>query len=476
MFFFFDDQNNTVSNMAFGTFVISVLRDYLHDQGKQIRVGSSIDYYDAFLPDGIDEISGPVCLEIKNGFSNKSAYFRSIENYTRRLDENEEVALLLILGDEFTDNSKNSMIQLAQSKSKRQVFVWDITEFNKRTCKYQQKYNDYIERPTKTIVEEVINKPTSEEQFRNSKEALISELKKKYQSEEIALFLGAGVSSDAGVPQWNELVNALLSEMILRRAKGQPDALLSEHLSEIINLAYKNKEDSPITQMRYIRGAFSTSEYYNLVHDVLYKNNPRTNTELLNEIAKMCTPRRNHIGVQGVVTYNFDDLLERRLERQNVLTNIISSEDDITDSGKLSIFHVHGFLPHRASEINSRVELIFSEEDYHRVYRDAYCWSNLAQLNFLRERTCLFIGCSLTDPNLRRLLDVATRNNEKPRHYAFLRRNHHFDANNVNSDALNAYKSIDMNLREKYYSTMGLNIIWIEKYDEIPQILKSFLT
>ena len=44
MFFFFDDQNNTVSNMAFGTFVISVLRDYLHDQGKQIRVGSSIDY------------------------------------------------------------------------------------------------------------------------------------------------------------------------------------------------------------------------------------------------------------------------------------------------------------------------------------------------------------------------------------------------------------------------------------------------
>ena len=185
MFFFFDDQNNAVSNMAFGTFVISVLRDYLHDQGKQIRVGSSIDCYDAFLPDGIDEISGPVCLEIKNGFSNKSAYFRSIENYTRKLDEDEEVALLLILGDEFTDNSKNSMIQLAQSKSKRQVFVWDITDFNKRTFKYQQNYNDYIERPTKTIVEEVINKPTSEEQFRNSKEALISELKKKYQSEEI---------------------------------------------------------------------------------------------------------------------------------------------------------------------------------------------------------------------------------------------------------------------------------------------------
>ena len=119
-------------------------------------------------------------------------------------------------------------------------------------------------------------------------------------------------------------------------------------------------------------------------------------------------------------------------------------------------------------------EYVYLAKAYNKMY--AKNKTNLAQLNFLRERTCLFIGCSLTDPNLRRLLDVATRNNEKPRHYAFLRRNHHFSTKGIDIDALNAYKSIDMNLREKYYSTMGLNIIWIEKYDEIPQILKSFLT
>jgi len=68
------------------------------------------------------------------------------------------------------------------------------------------------------------------------------------------------------------------------------------------------------------------------------------------------------------------------------------------------------------------ISLIFSEEDYNKIYSDAYSWSNLAQLNSFRDNTCLFIGCSLTDPNLRRLLDVAARSGEKPRHYAFLKK------------------------------------------------------
>ncbi len=208
---------------------------------------------------------------------------------------------------------------------------------------------------------------------------------------------------------------------------------------------------------------------------MLYSKKPKSNTELLDTIATLCTPKRNHIGVQGVVTYNFDDLLEQRLKHHQVATNIISTESDITTPDKLSVFHVHGYLPRPIDKLDENAELIFSEEDYHKVYRDAYCWSNIVQLNYLRESTCLFIGCSLTDPNLRRLLDVAARSNEKPRHYAFLRYNELACGENIDSDVLSFYKSIDLNLREKYYATMGLNIIWVKKYDEIPRILKRLI-
>ena len=108
------------------------------------------------------------------------------------------------------------------------------------------------------------------------------------------------------------------------------------------------------------------------------------------------------------------------------------------------MYHVHGYLPSNFLEESKEPNLIFTEEDYHRVYRDSYSWSNLAQLSALRENTCLFIGCSLTDPNLRRLLDVAARNGENPRHYAFLKKNKIKETRNgerVNKEILELYQS-----------------------------------
>ena len=151
--------------------------------------------------------------------------------------------------------------------------------------------------------------------------------------------------------------------------------------------------------------------------------------------------------------------------------NSIYDEDGCTNNDKLSIFHVHGFLPTKFNEDEAH-ELIFSEEDYHRVYRDAYCWSNIIQLNYLRENSCLFIGCSLTDPNLRRLLDVAARSNEKPRHYALMKRPQFSKTTGISKSEIDTYKKIDMNIKEKCFSAMGINIIWINEYKEIQDILK----
>lgn len=468
------DSNPIISNMAFETYVINVLRKYLSAQGKSITVGTNDQVFDAILIDGIDDISGPLYLEIKSGLANRSGYFRSVERFAHSIQETDAGAVLLIVGIELTDGSKQGMTSLLQSRAKRKAYVWDINDFNKVTEPFNSEFTSYIVSPAKAIVDDAINNPADVQESANIKESLINALKKEYEREKIALFLGAGVSKDAGIPQWNELINALLSRMIASRIKDNNEAF-SKHLDSIINYAHHNQENSPITQMRYIKGAFSPEEYNHFVHTVLYSNSPRVDTDLLTAIAAICTPRRNHIGVQGVVTYNFDNLLERCLEGLRVKTNVISSEEDISTPDKLSIFHVHGYMPLEEDSTSTNTELIFSEEDYHRVYRDAYCWSNLAQLNYLREHTCLFIGCSLTDPNLRRLLDVAKRNNEKPRHYAFLRRSTISDIDEVDTVALEEYKKIDLSLRNKYYETLGLNIIWIDSYDEIPTIINGML-
>ena len=47
--------------------------------------------------------------------------------------------------------------------------------------------------------------------------------------------------------------------------------------------------------------------------------------------------------------------------------------------------------------------------------------------------------------------------------------------NDINQKAIDEFNKIDLSLKEKYYASLGLNIIWINEYDEIPQILNIFL-
>lgn len=95
---------------------------------------------------------------------------------------------------------------------------------------------------------------------------------------------------------------------------------------------------------------------------------------------------------------------------------------------------------------------------------DPYSWSNLIQLNYLRENTCLFIGLSLTDPNLRRLLDIASRkhDNDVPKHYAILKRELYHKKNlstpNINFNNIHKFDTANQKLQEEYFKELGLNI------------------
>ena len=470
MFFFIENENNPqVSYLAFETYVIETLQKYVKNQNKSLLIKNDNGLFDAYLPDGIDEIDEPVNVEIKYfDTPKKNVYFQSLLNLATKINKAEEGAILLILGTDFTEKSIDSMMNMLNGRTEKKIYIWPLSTFNDKTQGFRDGDFEKITNLNSVLVDAAINNEDTQHQKETAQKAILESLKIKYQNEELALFLGAGVSIDSGIPLWNELINNLLAKMITSRLKKTK--LSTDELNRIINIAYQNQEDSSITQMRYIRSAFDNDTYNNLVHDALYSNKPSINSKLLKAISNICTPTRNHIGVQGIVTYNFDDLIERRLERDNVAVNSIYDESGCSTSDKLSVFHVHGFLPENINDECSH-ELIFSEEDYHRVYRDAYCWSNIVQLNYLREKSCLFIGCSLTDPNLRRLLDVAARNNEKPRHYALLKRPQISKAVGISKADIDTYKKIDMSIKEKCFSTMGINVIWMDDYKEIQDIL-----
>ena len=117
----------------------------------------------------------------------------------------------------------------------------------------------------------------------------------------------------------------MLVSMIAKKADGIK--LGKSEVKTLNELAISNKEDSALTQMRYIKTAFEESEYLKLLHKMLYSSHkPNANTDLLSAIANVSTPRRHHMGVKSIITYNFDNLLEQQFG--NLAHNVVYREQD----------------------------------------------------------------------------------------------------------------------------------------------------
>lgn len=473
--FFAEDESNIITaNRAFEVFVLNVLQDCLSSKEKRFFGSNDLASlgYDGFAPDGIND-NVPTFIEIKYFTDRKAQYFQSIAEskaLLRPVPDNSKI--LLIVGTAFEKDSKVNMAKLINSRSATGSEVWDFLDLKNFAGHFYEKHYKPEYTASKYLVNNAINERENDTQRVMQKAKIISQLRNKFQSESLVLVLGAGVSHKAGIPNWNDLILQLQTKMILHLLQDKRE-LNNSKTAQIIELASSSFETSPIAQMRFIRSAIMPEEYNRMVHDALYANKPKSKTSLLDAICTVCMPERTHVSVDSVITYNFDDLLEHALERFKLDYNVVSQEKDIGSTRKLNIYHAHGYLPQKVDDLSIDFNLVFSEEDYHQVYKNSYCWSNLIQINSFRDKTCVFIGSSLTDPNLRRLLDISARQDETPHHFAFLRRTQLPNSTNISYDASKIYLEIDENLKNKYYNTLGINIIWVDDFEEIPEILLS---
>ncbi len=466
---------------VFESYVIRTLKEYLNFQNKSSFEVKTNDRADLYIPEGIADIEKSVYVEIKYGtYPN---IIPIIEGYCHRaskwIDKQNE-HILFVVNEKIID--KGRLIRDVKNQYDIEISIWNIEELTERIPTFPTKL-DYLSNPRAAIVESVINENNKEKLSQDNEEKMAA-LREAYKNEKVVLFLGAGVSIDAGVPLWDELINRLLLRMLnlkIQDSSDENDAVSTpkfteEDIENISKIALKNKEDTPLMQMRYIRAALTQDMYFSAVHDELYADKININTQLLDALAKISTPRRQHKGLESIVTYNFDNLMEQSLKKWGVEYNVIQA-DKMPVTDKLNIYHVHGYLPQGENNVEERSELIFSEEDYHRVYGDAYCWSNMAQVKAFQDNVCLFVGCSLTDPNLRRLLDNAMRHPKEIRHFAILKRKS-FELENESQQqeaVIKWYQEFDDAIRDQIFKSFGISVIWVNAYEEIPDILNGLL-
>lgn len=251
-------------------------------------------------------------------------------------------------------------------------------------------------------------------------------LRRAWNQGNLVLFLGAGVSIPYGLPSWRDLVLELLFDQTqdtrrLGRLWPHYRRALAEWMTDYFDY-------NPLVLARMVEKALAARSptsparaFLKSLQSKLYEDlrtPPAGERTLLRSIADLVEASNRETGVQRVVTFNFDDLLEEELSSRKVGHVVVPNGQRQYEEG-FQIIHPHGFIP-REGQVR-REDIIFNETDYHHLTESVFHWGLAEIISSLRHCTVLFIGLSMSDPSLRRLLDAA-RNSKIPAHWQIQRR------------------------------------------------------
>lgn len=292
---------------------------------------------------------------------------------------------------------------------------------------------------------------------------------------ELTLFCGAGVSRSAGALDWQQLLQLMLYRLFETTVEAKHKGRTSAYYATVYSRAFPK---SPIVIARHLKRHFGIALNDRIV-GCLYCN-PQTHSKLIEAIGRLCDQSECASPLRSIVSFNFDDLLENELSRRGLSFVVIDKAGTPINPEKVALYHPHGFLPRNDNERQKR-NIVFSEDDYHEQFGNNFGWPTLCQLHRLSTTTCLLVGLSLADPNLRRLLD-ASRLQESPqsaRHHIIFKRFTRDDMYRrhpgvgLADELVTELLSLVHLMEERDALSLGLNVVWVDSYDEIPSLIDS---
>jgi hypothetical protein len=338
----------------------------------------------------------------------------------------------------------------------------------------------------------------------------------------LVLFVGAGVNAKAS-GQWGDLIAKLLEATVRRaiaRLDDVPESGLVDRVTEALMgldvYAQASLAKAVLGQREYIEilrreiysaGIHSAIKQYcsdtadrSLCDPAQRKDDDKY--RFLQSVAKLCSTGR----VEAVVTYNYDSFLKTAIEAMSdqLLHTPVGQRGALTPirpvvmsgqlhssrvdqhvpyrradipGGAIPVYHVHGFLDDPSGPLADLGEdIVLAFGDYTRVMADVYAWETSTQLHYLRYQCCLFLGASLSDWNMLRLLMLSHGPPVNRRPHYCLTTNHSLaeDQNTGGTgsrkepETENADRMLDR-LRATLWKTVGVKPIHAGKdYSDVP--------
>lgn len=260
------------------------------------------------------------------------------------------------------------------------------------------------------------------------------------EEDNLAIFIGAGVSRLAGCKGWNELADSLVNtcynnELINFKEK---DILLNNpNQKKVITMTFEILKDNNLTESFYnkMEKSLKFNEESNLNQESIYL-----------DLFKM----------RGLfVTTNADELFHNMFEDENIKYK----SNELTPEGisRNNLYHIHGLISDRDS-------LVFKVSEYIDRY-NSHKFLEFLKTIFSKYKV-FFIGYGLAEFEL---LDfIITKFNQDG-----IRELDHFTLQPYFKEELNIY-----NYEKKYFEDMGINLIPYRKdlkgYEQLRDIIKKW--
>lgn len=256
-----------------------------------------------------------------------------------------------------------------------------------------------------------------------SQRNFINTLTEAKKENNLSIFVGAGLCSDAKMPDWLHLLKPCADELKLK----------IDERTDLFKFA------------QYYANKFGNNKLRKIINQAL--NTYRHDSTLVSSIL--------HVGFNSIWTTNFDRIIENSLVDMNSYSNTIFDEKDLVNiswQNRINIFKLNG-------DINNLDNIVITQNDL-----DNYSKKHALFLTFLKRElvtnTFIFVGYSFNDKIiLSALADINSCLGESANtHYAIMKNKH--------TDEFNLFIE---DLHKRYHIQSYL----VEDYSEIPALFNQ---
>lgn len=215
-------------------------------------------------------------------------------------------------------------------------------------------------------------------------------IKKAKDQNRLIIFVGAGVSKNSDLPDWEQLIRVFIDKLNYPNRDGE-----------------KLSSDEYLKIPQYYYNIYGKEEYEKVIKEELdRKGEPNDIHKLIFKLNPM-----------HIITTNYDRLLEDTIIEQRMLFDVISKDRDLLDSKKNNyIIKMHG-------DIKELGNIVLKENDYLN-YSQNHILIETYIKSLLVSNTFLFIGYSLNDYNLKQIISWVdylaksyTNINDRPKNF-----------------------------------------------------------